>query len=92
VVIDRLSAGVRLETHVKLEEIREKGVKATRAGTQAEFFEADSVVLAVGMKPVDRLADELKGMVKSLHVVGDCARLGKVRDAIAAGFQAALEI
>jgi 2,4-dienoyl-CoA reductase (NADPH2) len=92
VVIDRLSAGVRLETNVKLEEIHEKGVKATRAGKPPEFFEADSVVLAVGMKPVDRIANELKGMVTSLHLVGDCARLGKVRDAIAAGFQAALEI
>jgi 2,4-dienoyl-CoA reductase-like NADH-dependent reductase (Old Yellow Enzyme family)/thioredoxin reductase len=92
VVMDRLSADVRLETNVKLEEIHENGVKATRAGTHMEFFEADSVVLAVGMKPVDRMADELKGTVASLRVVGDCVRLGKVRDAVAAGFQAALEI
>lgn len=34
----------------------------------------------------------LRGMVMSLPLVGDFARLGKVRDAIAAGFQTALEI
>jgi 2,4-dienoyl-CoA reductase (NADPH2) len=92
VVIDRLSAGVRLEANVKLEEIHEKGILASRAGAHTEFFEADSVVLAVGMKPENRIADELKGTLTSLHVVGDCARLGRVRDAIATGFQAALEI
>jgi 2,4-dienoyl-CoA reductase (NADPH2) len=92
VVIDRLSAGVRLETNVKCEEICEKGVMTTRAGTHAVFFETDSVVLAVGMKPADRMAGELKGRVPSLRMAGDCARLGRVRDAIATGFQAALEI
>jgi hypothetical protein len=30
--------------------------------------------------------------VASLQAIGDCARLGRIRDAIAAGFQAALEI
>jgi len=92
VVLDRISENVRLETNVKLEEIHEKGVLATRADTQPAFFETDSVVIAVGMKPVDRLVNELRGRAASLHVIGDCARLGKVRDAIAAGFRAALEI
>jgi 2,4-dienoyl-CoA reductase (NADPH2) len=92
VVMDRLSAGVRMETDVKVDAIHEKGVKATRSGTHSEFFEADSVVLAVGMKPAERLANDLQGTVASLQAIGDCARLGRIRDAIAAGFQAALEI
>jgi len=92
VVMDRLSAGVRLETRVKVKEIRKEGVTATRADKQLEFFEADSVVIATGMKPFDPMATELKDKVASIQVVGDCAGLGRVRDAVAAGFQAALEI
>ena len=92
VVLDRIRENVRLETNVKLEEIRDKGVIATRADKHPAFFKADSVVIAVGMRSVDRLANELKDTAASLHVIGDCSRLGKVRDAIAAGFQAALEI
>jgi 2,4-dienoyl-CoA reductase-like NADH-dependent reductase (Old Yellow Enzyme family)/thioredoxin reductase len=92
VVMDRISKDVRLQTHVKVDEIHEKGVKATKADSDSEFFKADTVVIAVGMKPVDRMANELKGTGTSLHIVGDCVRLGKVRDAIAAGFKAALEI
>jgi hypothetical protein len=42
----------------------------------ARVQKADSVVIAKGMKPFDRMVNELKGKVASIQVVGDCARFG----------------
>jgi len=92
VVIDRLSANVRMETKAKVEKITERGVHVTWAQKYPEFFEADSVVIAVGMKPVDKIAKDLKGKVASLYKVGDCAEPGKVKEAISSGFQAGLRV
>ena len=47
---------------------------------------ADTVVLAVGSKADNKLAQELQGVVPELHVIGDCS---KPRDAAAAASEAA---
>jgi 2,4-dienoyl-CoA reductase (NADPH2) len=93
VVIDRLNAaGIRLETSAKVEMITEKGVIIRRPNGLEEFFEADSVVIAVGMKSVNRMANELDGKVASLYKVGDCVEPHKVRQAIEGGFLVGLQI
>jgi 2,4-dienoyl-CoA reductase (NADPH2) len=92
VVIDRLSANVRMETKAKVEKITQKGVKITWAGKYPQFFEADSVVIAVGMKSTDKIAKDLQGKVASLYKIGDCAKPGKVKEAISSGFQAGLRV
>lgn len=87
VIVDRLNAaGIRVETGSKIELITEKGVKITRPRGLQEFFEADSVVIAVGMKSIDKIAKELNGRVASLYKVGDCVEPRKVREAIEGGF------
>lgn len=92
-IVDRLNkTGIRIETNSKVEEITTKGVRITRSGCFHEFFEADTVVLAVGMEAVDKIAQELKGKVASLYQVGDSVQPGKVKEAIEGGFQAALQI
>jgi 2,4-dienoyl-CoA reductase (NADPH2) len=93
VVIDRLNAaGIRVETGSKVGVITEKGVIITRPNGLQEFFEADSVVIAVGMKSVNKMADELNGKVASLYKVGDCVEPRKVREAIEGGFLAGLQV
>jgi len=92
VVIDRVSASVRMETKAKVEKITERGVHVTWAGKYPKFFEADSIVIAAGMKPVDKIAKELQGKVASLYKIGDCAEPGKVKEAISSGFQAGLRV
>ena len=83
--------GIRMERNAKVEEITESGVKASRDGN-SEFFRGDSVVLAVGMKSNNQLAQELQGRVTRLHVIGDSAEPGKIKEAIESGFQVALTI
>ncbi len=93
VVIDRLiAAGIRLETGTKVEAITEKGVKILRAGLYPEFFEADSVVLALGMKPNDGIDLNLEGKALPLFKIGDAVKPAGVTEAIESGFKIGLQI
>jgi 2,4-dienoyl-CoA reductase-like NADH-dependent reductase (Old Yellow Enzyme family)/thioredoxin reductase len=93
VVIDRLvSGGIRLETGAKVEAITEKGVKVLRAGLYPEFFEADSVVLALGMKSDDGLARSLEGRGVPVFKAGDLVKPASVTEAIESGFKIGLQI
>ncbi|MFC1999449.1 FAD-dependent oxidoreductase [Chloroflexota bacterium] len=47
---------------------------------------ADTVVLAIGAEPDNKLARELDGVVPELHIIGDCV---EPRDAAAATYEAA---
>ena len=92
VTMQRLrSLGVKMERNAKVEEITDKGVRVSRDGG-SDFFEADSVVLAVGMEPNRQLTRELEGKVKALHVIGDSAEPGKITEAIESGLRVAREI
>jgi pyruvate/2-oxoglutarate dehydrogenase complex dihydrolipoamide dehydrogenase (E3) component len=93
VVIDRLvAAGIRLETGVKVTGITEKGVGVIRAGLYTEFFEADSVLLALGMKSDDGVALNLEGKGPSVFKVGDVVKPAGVTEAIESGFRIGLQI
>jgi len=58
IILKRLrDAGVRMETKVDVVDITATGVKGIRRnGGESEFFEGDSVVLAVGLSPNRELA------------------------------------
>ncbi|MBI2907903.1 MAG: FAD-dependent oxidoreductase [Chloroflexi bacterium] len=78
---DRLiGRGVRIYENAPLYEIKEKGVYFTH-NRELLYLPADTVVLAMGAKAEDRLAEELKGLAPELHVIGDCA---EPRDALMA--------
>jgi 2,4-dienoyl-CoA reductase-like NADH-dependent reductase (Old Yellow Enzyme family)/thioredoxin reductase len=93
VVIDRLvEAGIRLETSACAEEITEKGVRIKRSGWRSEFFEADSVVIAAGMEPVDSTVKEPEGKAPKVYKVGDCVAPAQVKEAIESGFLAGAKV
>jgi len=93
VIVDRLNAaGIRVEASSKVDRITEKGVKITRPQGLQEFFEADSVVIAVGMRSLSRIANELSGKVASLYTIGDCVEPRKVRQAVEGGFLAGYQV
>lgn len=89
VLVDRLDASkIRVETRAKATNITEHGVQILRSGQYKEFFEADMVVIAAGMRADRSLAASLEGTVTSLYEAGDCTAVGRVRTAVAAGFEA----
>lgn len=92
VLLDRLaSAGVRMEAEVKSIAITADGVRSERAG-KAVFFPGSLVVIAVGMKADDALGKALTGRVRWLRMIGACVQPRRVKQAIAEGFQAGLEV
>lgn len=93
VIIDRMAqARIRMEAGATVTGITKKGVTIVRKGKYHEFFEADTVVVAVGMKAVDTLANSLEGKVPELVRVGDCVRPGDIRKAIEDGFLAGTQV
>jgi len=55
---------------VRGKEITDEGVVIIRDGEE-ETIAADNVVLALGITPVNQLAEQLKGKVAEIHVIGD---------------------
>jgi len=82
---------VKIVTKAKLKKIVENGVIVAKNGEE-EFFEADSVVIAVGFKPNNQLAQQLEGKIPELYTVGDCVEPRKALEAIHEGFGVALKI
>jgi len=92
VLLGRLrAAGVRMLTNAKAEAITERGVLIGKNGQQ-ELIEGDSIVLAVGARPNNELAQQLQGQVPEVIAVGDAVRPRLVREAIDEGFRAALSL
>ena len=82
--------GVKMETLAKLKEITPKGVKVIREGGKEYFFEADTVVLTLGLKPNPELAREFEGKAQAVYLIGDGAEgpgIRRIREAIASGFE-----
>jgi 2,4-dienoyl-CoA reductase (NADPH2) len=92
VILDRLkAAGARMRPGLKVTAITSNGVRAEgRAGE--DFFEAESVVIAVGSRPLNGLAESLQGKIDKVITSGDCVEPRRVKQAVEEGFLAACEI
>ena len=73
------------------EEITDKGVRVSRDGP-SEFLEGDTVVLAVGLEPQKKLAQELERKVDALHIIGDCVEPQRIAEAVERAFRVVREI
>lgn len=92
VVVQRLrDAGIGIKTNARVIEITDTGVKVVRDDS-SEFFEVDSVVLAVGLEPNNELLKRLTGKVADFHAIGDCVEPQKIFNAIESGSRVAGEI
>jgi len=65
-------------------EIRENGVYIV-FDNDLLFLEADTIVLAVGVRPEKELGEKLKGLVEELYLIGDCVEPRDVMFAIREG-------
>lgn len=74
-------AKVKVLTNTKLLEITGEGVIIESNG-QKTILEADSVVLAVGLKPETALSEELRDRVPELYTIGDCVEPRRLINAV----------
>ena len=93
VVVERLGrSSIRVELEAKVTEITPDGVEILRRGLFPEFFAADLVVLASGVRPEAELLEGLGGSGIEVHGVGDCVGIGQVDEAVASGFRVGLDL
>ncbi|OIN96861.1 MAG: hypothetical protein AUJ48_00840 [Deltaproteobacteria bacterium CG1_02_45_11] len=83
--------GVSMLTMARAKEITPDGVLIEYNG-QDKAIRGDTVILAAGSRPDNKLYNELKNKIQSLYSVGDCRQPGDMLSAIAEGFNVGLKI
>jgi len=77
---------VKCLTGLNCTEIRTNGIMLTDKQRVERFLEADTVVYAVGMRPVKDVAERLSGLAPVVMPIGDCAHVGNIMNAVYDGF------
>ncbi|HEM62630.1 MAG TPA: FAD-dependent oxidoreductase, partial [Chloroflexi bacterium] len=83
--------GVEMVKNAEALRITPQGV-VTLLEDQERLFQADTVILATGVSPVNELYDALEGQVDQLFLIGDAREPRKAFDAIREGFEVAMAL
>lgn len=79
--------GVRAVTGAKVLGINPQGVVVEKSGEE-KMIEADTVILAVGSRPVTELCERIKEKLPEVYMVGDAVAPRKAMDAVHQGYLA----
>lgn len=91
-LLKALEAGnVTILTESTVKEILDDGVVVVKGGKE-EFIKADTIVLAVGSEPENKLESILEGKQLKVIKIGDAVKVRKVLDAVAEGYEAGMQI
>lgn len=93
-VLPRLkAAGAEFFTSSKLVKINENGVELenTKNGN-IHTEQADNVVLALGVRPVNGLKDDAASICDRVFLIGDAFKTGRIAHATRSAYEAALKI
>jgi len=88
-ILPRLAEkGVKIYTSLKLESVKGNTLTLRRRNRPREFVEmpCDTLVLAVGVRSVKTLYDQLSGRVERLYLCGDAQKPGRIADAVASAY------
>lgn len=88
--LSEAKVNVLMKTSVK--EIKGRNVFLIRPDGREEVLEADTIILALGRKPDNRLAQALKGRVPELYQIGDCVEPSNIMYAMHSAHRVAKEI
>ena len=92
IILRRLrERGVEILTGAKVKEIAINLVNVDVNGKQIEI-KAEHVILAVGMKPNNKLAEKLGRAGYKVYMIGDCVKPAKILEAIREGYRIATNI
>jgi len=83
---------VTARTGLRAVEITDRGIVCVDSEGSELPIEADTVLLAAGLRPRTEVVDSLRGTAPIVEVIGDCVEPGTVRGATFRGFHAALDI
>jgi len=83
--------GVAVLTKAVARKIEEGGIWVDHRG-EDRFLKTDLVVLALGARPKEELREGLQNTGIAFYQAGDCVRVRRFADAIAEGFEAAINL
>jgi pyruvate/2-oxoglutarate dehydrogenase complex dihydrolipoamide dehydrogenase (E3) component len=84
--------GVTILTSTKVKELGKGYALVEDASGTRKIEGFDTIVLAIGSKPDDRIAKELEGKVPELYVIGDASEPAEILQAVYAAEEAAIKI
>ncbi len=82
---------MRVLTETRLEEVLDNGARVSSKKGE-EILEADTVILALGLKAEQGLYNELLAAGKEVYLAGDAIKAGKIFDAIHTAYRVAIRI
>ncbi|MGI5936924.1 MAG: FAD-dependent oxidoreductase [Oscillospiraceae bacterium] len=91
-LVELLESVAKVVTEAKCSRITENGVYYIDGEGNEQFLEADSVVIAAGMKARSEEAERFRDVAIEFRAIGDCVRAKNVREAIRGGFDFAMQI
>jgi 2,4-dienoyl-CoA reductase-like NADH-dependent reductase (Old Yellow Enzyme family)/NADPH-dependent 2,4-dienoyl-CoA reductase/sulfur reductase-like enzyme len=83
---------VDLRLNTKAKAVTDRGLLCEDADGREILLEADTILLAAGMRPNAGIVEELRYSAPLTFAVGDCFKIGKVVDAVYGGYYGALDI
>jgi len=78
------SLKVEMAANATVTEITESGVRVN-AGEDSKSYHGETVVLTLGAKPLNDLADEIRVLAPEFYAIGDCVRPRRAVDAVHEG-------
>ena len=88
----RLRESVTICTGMRAKQITDEGILCVNTAGEEILIPADTVIVAAGIRPLDRAANALRGTAPIVELIGDCVRPGLIRDAVFRGYHAALDL
>ena len=91
-LLDQLKKSVVCRTNTRGVRITEKGLVCADEGGNEILIDADTVICAVGQKPLRDVVERLHECAPEAIEIGDCVRPGSVTEAVFRGYWAAVDI
>ena len=82
--------GIDVYTSTRCSAITGEGVAAVDKDGRDLLIPADNVVISVGMRPLTGVSEALRDCAGDFIPIGNCVRPGQVKDAMRAGYDAAM--
>jgi thioredoxin reductase len=83
---------IRVVTGTRAIAIENDGLLCTAPDGRSVLYPADSIVCAAGQQSLTSVVDSLRGAAPEFYCIGDCLKPQKITEAIAAGYDAALDL
>lgn len=91
-LIAKLNDFVHSYCSAKVLAVEENGVKILDAGNKELFLEADTILVAAGMRGVSEQFDSWHDLAEEVLFVGDCRKAAKILEAMRTGYCAGMTI